>query len=99
MLELLRFGGTGKGSQGGLEKESMGGAEVLVPCGRVFEVPVSEGPGGKCEAIPPCPVTTVPDEQSHFPEGPFRYWEVALGSPPNLLFSRLNSPSFLSLSS
>ncbi|TRZ14995.1 hypothetical protein HGM15179_012114 [Zosterops borbonicus] len=49
--------------------------------------------------ITPCPVPTVPDEESFssFPADPFRSCKVAMRSPHNLPFSRLNSPNCLSL--
>ncbi|KAK4816023.1 hypothetical protein QYF61_011013 [Mycteria americana] len=33
------------------------------------------------------------------PLAPFKYWKAAIRSPPSLLFSRLNNPNSLSLSS
>jgi len=47
-----------------------------------------------------CPVTTGLAKKifSIFPIGPLRYWKAAIRSPRSLLFSRLNSPSSLSLS-
>lgn len=52
-------------------------------------------------AISPCPITTVSDQQSlsSFPAGPFGDWKVEVRSPHNILFSRLSSHNFLSLSS
>jgi len=51
--------------------------------------------------ITPCPVTTglATKTVPIFPVGPFRYWQAAIRSPRSLLFSRLNSPNSLSLSS
>ncbi|GAB0191041.1 hypothetical protein GRJ2_001569400 [Grus japonensis] len=55
----------------------------------------------KFKHVTPCPVTTLPDKQSlsSFPVGPFRYWKTAIRSPWSLVFSRLNNPNSLSLSS
>ena len=52
------------------------------------------------KATSPCPVTTCPYKKSlpSFPVGPSRYWKAARRSPQSLLFSRLKSPSSLSLS-
>jgi len=53
------------------------------------------------ETITPCPITTCPCKKSlsSFLVGLFRYWKTTLRSPHSLLFSRLNSPNVLSLSS
>ena len=49
----------------------------------------------------PCPITPCPCKKSlsSFPVGPFSYWKVAVRSLWSLLFSRLNNPNSLSLSS
>ena len=56
------------------------------------------------EAITPCPVTKCPCKNplSSFrcwKAGPFRHWKAAIRSPHSLLFSRMNNPNSLSLSS
>ena len=39
------------------------------------------------------------EKSPYFLETPFRYWKTVIRSPQSLLFSRLNNPNFLSLSS
>ncbi|KAJ7423036.1 hypothetical protein WISP_35356 [Willisornis vidua] len=52
----------------------------------------------KFVSITPCPITTVLIEVPLWlPCRPFRYWNVTVKSPHNLLFFMLNSPNFLSI--
>ena len=53
------------------------------------------------KTIPPCPITIHPSKQP-YPSciyAPFKYWKAAVRSPWSLLFSKLNKPSSLNLSS
>ncbi|NWW54203.1 SHAN3 protein, partial [Pedionomus torquatus] len=61
----------------------------------------SKSPLFQFKTLPPCPVPPLPDQESlsSSPGAPFRSWKAAPSSPRSLLFSRLNSPSSLSLSS
>ncbi|KAF4795585.1 hypothetical protein TURU_091925 [Turdus rufiventris] len=81
-----------KGAVGKLERDSSSGPAV-----EYWEQTERE----EIKSVPntPCPVTAGPDEESlsSFPTAPFRSCEFAMGSPNNLPFSRLNSPSCFSL--
>ena len=58
-------------------------------------------PLSQFKTIPLCPITIHPHKQL-FPfliTAPFKYWKAAMRSPRSILFSKLNKPSSLNLSS
>jgi len=97
--------------QPGLE-HSQGGASTA-PLGNLFQCLTTlvvknfflisnlNLPSFNLKPLTPCPITTSPSKKSlsSFLVGFFRYWKAAVRSHRSLLFSRLNSPNSLRLSS